>query len=469
MSFARTLASIASIIVPDAGNNLTSIGNISVGNSTVNSGNVLQVAGNVAISGSTNISNAIIINSISTFNNQTTVTGPVTINGSTIFSKARNESKGAAVASASTTDIWTNADGNLLHVTGTTTITNLGTAQQAGIRRTVIFDGALILTYNASTLVLPGATNATVAAGDVWEFIADTTTKIIGSPVSVSKLPSVDGTVLTNIPKLNSVNNFTGDQHIARTAASALNMTNTIAPGITGNATAATQFFGYNASSAQKLYGQIYTYLQNATAAAESSWIVLANTITGTYNWRFAIGAGLFSQNASGGDKGVDTVNVKSYFKDGVQQFNDTLQWITIPATADFSVTSNTTLQSHPQLQIAITSGVSYDIIFDLYLTAPTTGGLKVTVAGPTSSRFAGMDIWATTDSGSLSAGNDPEAAFPMVIDGGSASHTGGNYHGRASFTASANGTVIVQMAQQTSNATSTVMHKASRLRYRVV
>ncbi|HYF88967.1 hypothetical protein [Azospirillum sp.] len=72
------------------------------------------------------------------------------------------------VASASTTDIGA-AAGNAVRVTGTTTITALGTAQ-SGARRHVTFSGALTLTHNATSLILPGAANITTAAGDTAEF-----------------------------------------------------------------------------------------------------------------------------------------------------------------------------------------------------------------------------------------------------------------------------------------------------------
>jgi len=76
--------------------------------------------------------------------------------------------KGADIASASTTDIGA-ATGEFVDVTGTTTITALGTIA-AGIRRTVRFTGALTLTHNATSLILPGSANITTANGDVAEF-----------------------------------------------------------------------------------------------------------------------------------------------------------------------------------------------------------------------------------------------------------------------------------------------------------
>ena len=81
---------------------------------------------------------------------------------------AINEAQGADIASATTTDIGA-ATGNSLTVTGTTTITGLGTVQ-AGTRRIVTFSGALTLTHNVTSLILPTAANITTAAGDVAEF-----------------------------------------------------------------------------------------------------------------------------------------------------------------------------------------------------------------------------------------------------------------------------------------------------------
>jgi hypothetical protein len=87
------------------------------------------------------------------------------------LTSALDEAKGANIASAATTDIGA-ATGNLVHITGTVTITSLGTAQ-AGARRVVIFDGALILTHNATSLILPGGANITTAAGDSAVFVSE--------------------------------------------------------------------------------------------------------------------------------------------------------------------------------------------------------------------------------------------------------------------------------------------------------
>lgn len=69
----------------------------------------------------------------------------------------------ATVASGATTDIGA-ATSFYVQITGTTTITSFGTAYNGP--RFVRFAGALTLTHNATTLILPGGANITTAAGD---------------------------------------------------------------------------------------------------------------------------------------------------------------------------------------------------------------------------------------------------------------------------------------------------------------
>ncbi len=113
--------------------------------------------------------------------------------------------KGADVASATTTDL-SSVTGDFVDVTGTTTITALGTVA-AGVARTVRFTGALTLTYNATSLILPGSASITTADGDVAIF------RSLGSGnwkcVSYAKADgsSVVGGNTTEDSRTNTVNN----------------------------------------------------------------------------------------------------------------------------------------------------------------------------------------------------------------------------------------------------------------------
>lgn len=125
---------------------------------------------------------------------------------------AINEAKGANIASATTTNIWA-TDGNLVHITGTTTITSFGTAPQAGASRTLIFDGALTLT-NGANLILPGAANITTEAGDVAIVTSDTTTqhriRYFRAASNISTL--TPGTSGATVPLLSGANTWSGIQ-----------------------------------------------------------------------------------------------------------------------------------------------------------------------------------------------------------------------------------------------------------------
>ncbi len=98
--------------------------------------------------------------------------------------------EGGDVASAATTNIWS-AGGNIVHVTGVTTITSFGTAPNVGATQRVVFDGVLLLTHSAD-LNLPGGVNYTTAAGDVALVYADSATQF---DVSILKK---DGAAVNN-------------------------------------------------------------------------------------------------------------------------------------------------------------------------------------------------------------------------------------------------------------------------------
>ncbi len=100
---------------------------------------------------------ALIASAANTWSAAQTFSAAVTMSGAAI-----NEAQGSDIASASTIDLDA-ATGNLVDVTGTTTITAVTLSQ--GRQRVVRFTGALTFTHGSS-LVLPGAANITTAAGD---------------------------------------------------------------------------------------------------------------------------------------------------------------------------------------------------------------------------------------------------------------------------------------------------------------
>jgi hypothetical protein len=93
--------------------------------------------------------------------------GTTRFDGVVVTENTHREAKGADVASATALVLGT--DGDYFDVTGTTTITSIGTL---GVGTTVKlhFDDALTLTHHATDLILPGAANITTVAGYEMEF-----------------------------------------------------------------------------------------------------------------------------------------------------------------------------------------------------------------------------------------------------------------------------------------------------------
>jgi hypothetical protein len=87
------------------------------------------------------------------------------------------EGKGADVASAGTVTLGAE---RYYHITGTTTITDIDfTDAVDGRWAWLIFDGALTLTHNATSLKLPGGVNITTAADDRALFVQDNSNNVI--------------------------------------------------------------------------------------------------------------------------------------------------------------------------------------------------------------------------------------------------------------------------------------------------
>jgi hypothetical protein len=79
---------------------------------------------------------------------------------------------GTPIASATTTTIGTKGSGDTIHITGTATITSLGVSTTGTIRR-LVFDGAVTLAHNATSLILPAGDSLTTFVGDVADFVCE--------------------------------------------------------------------------------------------------------------------------------------------------------------------------------------------------------------------------------------------------------------------------------------------------------
>jgi hypothetical protein len=117
------------------------------------------------------------------------LTGTDTAKGVTPDALAALWEQGSDIASAGTISV---GEGGYFHITGTTTITDIdfGTTK-AGRTVNFVFDGALLLTHNATTLILPTGANITTAAGDTCMVVSEG-----GDNVRVIDYQRKDGTAL---------------------------------------------------------------------------------------------------------------------------------------------------------------------------------------------------------------------------------------------------------------------------------
>ena len=236
------------------------------------------------------------------------------------FTALQTFPEGASVAAASDCDIWAGADGNTIHLTGTTTVTDWGTAPQAGAMMRVICDAATPLTHNATTNDLNlGGASYTCEAGDVLIVYARTTASykvtiipydgeplIRNSGALVQTVHVQDGAVATGtttIPDDNTIpQNTEGDEY----------MSLAITPTNTANILEITVFANLSNSAANT---QTLALFQDAIANSLcTSFLVYAGNNPDVLSFKFRMAAGTtsattFKVRSGGSGAGTTTFN----------------------------------------------------------------------------------------------------------------------------------------------------------------
>jgi hypothetical protein len=204
-------------------------------------------------------------------------------------------------------------------VTGTTTITSFGTAA-AGCWRIVTFTGALTLTHNATSLILPSAANITTAAGDVIGAVSE---------------GSGNWRVITysRVAILASANTFTAAQTITTTGTGTLlTLTSTDAgagsgPNVTlhrdsaspaaSDVLARVSLDGEDSGGTQTQYAAFTALILDPTDGSEDGRLRFDTVQAGTFASRLNIEAGVYTTGATGTDKGVGTINATGLYVNG--------------------------------------------------------------------------------------------------------------------------------------------------------
>ncbi len=231
--------------------------------------------------------------------------------------------KGADIASGTTTDLST-ATGVYVNVTGTTTIASFGTAA-AGVLRQMTFTGILTLTYNATSLILPGAANLTTAVGDTatfrslgggnWRCVdylrasGQSPTNIITSP-NIVGATTISGTATGDLLTLTSTDATSG-------AGPDINCYRNSASPAANDFLGQINFTGKNSIGGTIQYSGIAGQILDPTSGSEDSALYSATYVAGAIGVRWYTGAGLYMTGATGGDKGAGTVNATGYYTNG--------------------------------------------------------------------------------------------------------------------------------------------------------
>lgn len=183
------------------------------------------------------------------------------------------------VASASTTDIGVAASG-FIRITGTTTITSLGTEENK--TRLVRFAGTLTLTHNLTSLILPTGANITTAAGDMALFRSDASgnwrcyfyQRASGAPLTVSfaeltgKPTTLSGYGITDAQGLDADLTAIAALSTQAYGRSLLEVANEAALKTLINAEAGVDFQAYDADTAKTDVTQQWTAPQRADKTA---------------------------------------------------------------------------------------------------------------------------------------------------------------------------------------------------------
>lgn len=232
--------------------------------------------------------------------------------------------KGADIASAGTTNL-ANATGVYFNITGTTTITSFGTVAAGAIRQ-LTFTGILTLTYNATSMILPGAANITTAVGDTatfrslgggnWRCVdylrasGQSVTNVIVSPniIGATTITATGGGSLLSLESQDAGSSNGPSITLYRNSASPA----------ANDVLGALFWTGKDLAGNLQAYGDMYGFLVDPTSGSEDFSINWETIIAGASTLRMSLGAGLYMAGATGGDKGAGTFNATALYQNGV-------------------------------------------------------------------------------------------------------------------------------------------------------
>ncbi|RWK79648.1 MAG: hypothetical protein EOR51_12125 [Mesorhizobium sp.] len=203
-----------------------------------------------------------------------------------------------------------NATGTIVNVTGTVTITALGTVA-AGAERVLIFAGILTLTHNASSLILPTGANITTAAGDV----ATMRSKGGGNWVCVGYQRANGKPLVVNVDDTFTVTSTDA----GAAAAPVVDAYRNSASPAASDAIGLFNLTGKDSADNKTTYAALAGTILDPTNGSEDGRAALRTIVAGTEADRLRVEVGVYTPDATGGDKGAGTVNATAVYQNGAR------------------------------------------------------------------------------------------------------------------------------------------------------
>lgn len=114
---------------------------------------------------------------------------------------------------------------------------------------------------------------------------------------------------------------------------------------LAGDALAEYHYYGRDSAANKQRYAYTRAYIVDPTSTSEDGRFVIGTTVAGTDTDRIFVGAGFYTANATGGDKGIDTTNVSTYYTDGA--YSTITPWTTYtPVFTGFGTVTNINFKS---------------------------------------------------------------------------------------------------------------------------
>jgi hypothetical protein len=135
----------------------------------------------------------------------------------------------------------------------------------------------------------------------------------------------------------------------------------------------ATAFLGRSSTAVSRTYARIRAVIKTATNAAEDGLLALRTILAGTEDDRFFVGGGLYSKNATGGDKGIDTINASKIYTSGGLVGT----YIRKPAAESIDATAAPSLQPDDDLIFPIAANTDYTFDLEVFYITPADADFR--------------------------------------------------------------------------------------------